>query len=238
MTAEVRPAWTTAEREAVYRLRHTVYVEQEGSTVRSAERKIRDGFDELPATTHLIALDRDRLVGAARVTLPSAAGLPTDGSLDVDPAPGRRRIAAAGMLCVDRSHRASPTLIWGLISLVHLWLVSARCSHLVGTFNPAVAMFFERAGARRLGADIVHPRLGLPSSPLLLDLDLATLDPTFRRLVRRYEVDLILRGCEGVGLSPEALLSQLGDRATEQQLLRIAARRLARPSDTDRAPAI
>ena len=166
---QIRPARTAAERDAIYNLRHTVYAEQERLFPARRDRRVCDSFDEIPSTTHLIALDDEQVVGAARVTLPSPAGLPTDGTFDFASAlPCRRHeVGSGGMLCVHHSHRSTPRPFWGLIGLAHLWLSSRGCSHMVGTFNPDVAKFFERVGARRLGADFTHPRLGVPVTPLV-----------------------------------------------------------------------
>jgi hypothetical protein len=189
VSVQVRPARTAAEREAVYVLRHTVWAEQEGKLPPRDDRRVRDGFDEIAATVQLIAVAEVDPIGAVRVTVPSPAGLPTDACFPFDSTLpcAREQVAAWGMMCIDRAHRAASKPFWGLIALAHRWMVASGCTHVIGTFNPDVAPFLERVGARRVGANITHPRLGIEAAPLILDLDLTTMNPTFASLIRRHQ---------------------------------------------------
>jgi hypothetical protein len=173
MSIRIRAARSAEELDAVYRLRHRIFAEEEGLFAPDPEGRVTDRFDALPSTVNLVAVEEGEVVGALRLTEPSPAGLPTDGWFDFDSAlPAEHAaVAAGGMLCVERSHRKCPRLFLGLVGMAAFWLASKGCSHVVALFRPKVAPVFEWVGGCSLTEPFVHEGLGLPVVPVMIPLD-------------------------------------------------------------------
>src|SRR5262249_8644014 len=141
-------------------------------------RTLIDDFDALPDTFTITALSDGELVGACRITLPSADGLPTDGWFDFSSALPEGAIVGAGSrLCLDRRRRDEADIFLGLIGVAQMRLEAAGVTHLVGLYDPLVAPIFEWIGARRVGPDFTHDGLALPVTPLMIRIAPETLTP-------------------------------------------------------------
>src|SRR5690348_877253 len=85
MTISIRPPRGTSELDAVFALRHRVYVEEERYFARRRGARIADRFDAFPTTLHVLAFVDGVVAGSLRVTEPSCAGHPADEFFDFAP---------------------------------------------------------------------------------------------------------------------------------------------------------
>lgn len=210
MSIRIKIARTAAEMDAVHRLRHRVFADEEGLFVPRPDGRVADRFDELAATVNLIAVDGDDVVGALRLTEPSPAGLPTDGWFDFSASLPSDGLAGAGsMLCVDRSHRGSQGVFLGLIGMAHMWVTSRGVSHVVGLFNPAVERIFSWCGGLRVAEPFVHEGLGLPVVAMVIDT--GNMAGRINAFVERQSIDHFLRSFEREFVSQGEAIIRAGD---------------------------
>lgn len=73
----VRKAAGQDELKAVFRLRYDSYL-RKGCISPNPDGIMFDEWDELPITTHFVAMERDQIVGAVRLIMDSAKGLPME----------------------------------------------------------------------------------------------------------------------------------------------------------------
>src|SRR5260370_7246565 len=85
MTIRVKLAQTTNELDQLFRVRHRVFVEEDGYMPERPGRRIYDHFDAFPTTANVIAIADGRVVGGVRFTEPSSAASPPDAPFDFVP---------------------------------------------------------------------------------------------------------------------------------------------------------
>jgi hypothetical protein len=223
MSIRIRAAQTAEELDAVYRLRHRVFSEEEGLFAPDPEGRVTDRFDALPSTVNLVAVDDGQVVGALRLTEPSPAGLPTDGWFDFSPAlPSECAVGAGGMLCVQRSHRECPRLFLGLVAMAHVWLLSKGCTHVVALFRPEVAPVFEWVGGTCLSEPFIHEGLGLPVVPVMITN--GAVNERLTEFSERQHVDHFLRSFEREFASEGEVIVRRGDVADDSAYVIIDGR--------------
>ena len=163
-------AQTTAEIDSVYRLRHLVFVEQEGLLRANPESRIYDRYDSFPSTVQMIALEQGQTVGAFRFSLDDSCGLPADEYFNfrqfVDP---DSRMMHTGMFCVHRDFRAEKIAI-GLILMAAYYAISNNVTHVVAPINPQIAPLLKRIGFQKVGEQFHDPHIDAQVLPLLLDI--------------------------------------------------------------------
>ncbi len=69
---------TSEEIDQVLRLRHRVFVEEEGLLEANEDRRIFDRYDAYPSTNMYAAMVDGEMIGSVRVTLDSQVGVPAD----------------------------------------------------------------------------------------------------------------------------------------------------------------
>ncbi len=82
MSFEIRLAVTSADLDAIFRLRHMVYAEEENLFARQMDRRISDRFDAFQETIHLMAFHKEQLVGSIRMIPTSEIGIPGEELFD------------------------------------------------------------------------------------------------------------------------------------------------------------
>lgn len=172
MAVRIKLATTAAERDALFRVRHRVYVEQCGYLPPRPDQRIYDRFDAFPDTTNVIAVADGQVIGGVRLAEPSAAGTPADEYFDFGPflPPDATRVGSASMLCLDHAHRHRKRLVSCMASVFYCLARQRRLSHILAPCNPEIEPQMFATGYRRVAAVFRHPS-GLAVSPLLLDLD-------------------------------------------------------------------
>lgn len=165
----VRPAVGLADHEAVYRGRHTVYVEEMGAMGARPFRRIRDRFDTQPHTLNLVA-DKGGVLGGARFVLDDGGGTTADRYFDFRPhLPEGAWVGAGSMLWMLPAARGTPGLIREMMDVGHRWLAEQGATHVLATVNPPVAPRFARVGYRSIGEPFLHGPDALPVQPMVLE---------------------------------------------------------------------
>ena len=189
MSVRIKIAETAEERDALFRARHRVYVEQGKYMPPRPEARICDRFDAFPTTTNLIVLDGREVVGGVRLTEQGPAGLPADGYFDFTsylPEP-RGRVGCASMLCLDRAYRHQKRLIPSLGGMLYALAMQRGITHLVAACNPEIEEPMRASGYCRV-APVFRHRSGLEVVPLLLDVN--QLGDCMAELLRRHCQDM------------------------------------------------
>lgn len=171
MTVRIKIATTADEHDALFRVRHRVYVEQDGYLPPRPDGRIYDRFDSFPTTTNLIAVAGGEVIGGVRLAEPCAAGLPADDYFDFGPCLPREgaRAGSASMLCMDRGYRHRKRVTRCLCSMFYYLATLRGLSHVLAPCNPAIEAAMLQTGYRRV-APVFRHGSGVDVSPLLLDL--------------------------------------------------------------------
>lgn len=197
MPVRIKIARTTADLDAVFRLRHQVYVEEEGYMTPHADLRIADRFDAFPTTVNIAALVDGRVVGSIRYVEPSVAGTPADEFFDFTPylPPEGARVGSASMLCVARDYRHVPRLKMAMIGMAHYWAISKGITHLLGPGNPEAESFLRRVmGYRPVAPRFYHEGKQLHTLPMIVCLD--DLDDAFLTFLHRQNIEHFLHSFE------------------------------------------
>lgn len=235
MGVRVRLAKEPEELSALMRLRYRVFVEEDGYLPPRDERMIHDFFDVLPTTSNLIALVDHEVVGGCRLTLNSAAGMPSDADFDFAPyLPEGARPAAGSLMCVTRSARMAPRLISGLLKMLFYRAHASRCTHLVALLNPRIRLMLERIGMRPVGEAFTDLK-GRQSLPMVANL--ADLSHTFRQFLARQDLSLWLDTFERAFFEDGEPIVEEGAYGDEAYLV-VGGRAAATAPDRDGQPQV
>jgi N-acyl-L-homoserine lactone synthetase len=185
MTVRVREARTSAELDAVFRLRHQVFVEEEQYMPARHDRRLADRFDAYPTSANIVALVDGRIVGSIRFMERSAAGLSTDEFYDFTEhfAPSATD-GCSGMLVVARDYRSTPRLVVSMMAMGYLWAASRGLTRLLGAINPERLDAFRATGYRQVAPQFHHDLRGLDVIPMVLEM--SSISPQYARFIRRH----------------------------------------------------
>jgi N-acyl-L-homoserine lactone synthetase len=185
MTVRIREARTSAELDAVFRVRHQVFVEEERYMPARDDRRIADRFDAYPSSTNIVALVDGRIVGSIRFMERSAAGLSTDEFYDfTQHFPPTARDGCSGMLVVARNYRSTPRLVVSMIAMGYLWAASRGLTRLLGAINPERLDAFRNTGYRQVAPRFHHERRKLDVIPMVLEM--SSISSQFASFIRRH----------------------------------------------------
>ena len=99
----------------IFRLRHEVFVEEEGDLAATDNGLLHDEFDAYPTTTHILVRVRGIPAATIRVTLGSSVGLPWD---RLDSLSGRSDSAhSVSLLACRTAERRKRGLLVGLLRM-------------------------------------------------------------------------------------------------------------------------
>ena len=185
MSFRVRIAATPRELDAVFRLRHRVFVE-EGYMDARPDGRILDQFDAYPGTANIVAVVADTVIGAVRYMQPTDGGSSVEEFFDPRPlAPQGARLAVGSLLVVDPACRGLPRLTVNLTAMGFYWAASHGLTHIVGVVNPVAEAGFAQSGFRRLGPVIHSDRIRRGAvQPMIADLE--SLSDRFSSFVRLH----------------------------------------------------
>lgn len=175
MPVHIRIASNAAELDAVFRARHTVYVNQGGYMKAREDGRIFDRFDCYPRTRNIVALEGGQVVGGVRVMIEDGAGTHADEYYDFRPhLPPGACVGSGSMLFVDQDFRGRPRLTSAMMDMYFYVAQTMGASHLVATVNPEVEQAFYRQGFKPIGAVQEAAEKGVKFRPAILPLpDLA-----------------------------------------------------------------
>ncbi|MDX1398112.1 MAG: GNAT family N-acyltransferase, partial [Oceanospirillum sp.] len=134
------------EIDAVLKLRHTVFSEEEELFSATSDLRVMDRFDTFSTSKNLIAVSDGAVIGSMRLTLDSEAGIPADEYYDFRRLlPEDARILNCGMYCVTKPFRGAKIAI-GLNLMASYFGVSNDVTHVVAPINPVIAKLVGRIG--------------------------------------------------------------------------------------------
>jgi hypothetical protein len=210
MTVRVRIARTTEELDAVFRLRHQVFVEEEHYMPPRSDRRIADRFDAYPTTANIVAIVEGRIVGAIRFLERSVAGVSTDEFFDFTPfVPAGICDGSSGMLVLARRYRSVPRLVVSMVGMGYYWAASRGIELLLGAINPERREAFLRSGYREVAPEFHHEERGLDVQPVILELD--AMSDRFLAFVKRQGIEHWLSSFERQFHSPGETVVRRGD---------------------------
>lgn len=186
MATRIQLATTPEELHQVFRLRHEVFVEEEGYMPPREDREVSDRYDHSERTLILMALVDGELAGTARLTLDGGLGTSADDYFDFtgQMVVARKQVGTGSQLCVHRRHRASRQLYSQLLGAFYSVASVFGMSHLKAVFNPEVGRLFAQAGWKPASDVFFSEKCGLPCLPMTLDL--TELSLRFRNFVERH----------------------------------------------------
>lgn len=195
MTVRIRIAASTVECDAVFRLRHQVFVEEGGYMPARPDQRLFDRFDAYPTTANVIAQADGRIVGSVRFTARAAVGSSTDEFFDFRPylPPGGREFAL-GMLVLERAFHHRRLLVEPMLSMGYLWCIRNGATHIVSALNPERRDAFLQRGWQPVGAQFASQDKGLPTLPIVLELD--QLEKRTRGFLQRHSLQHWLHSFE------------------------------------------
>ena len=174
MGIRIKVARSADELDCLFKLRHQVYVVEEGVMKPCSDGRIADRFDAFPTTVNFIALSPDGMVGNLRLCeLKERIGAPADEYFDFQPyiPDNCKSLVNAGMLCMSRRFRGKMRLSNNLIMMGIYWACSIGASHIFAPINPKAEAFFKRVGFKVTAPKFTHDKSGLKLLPMILDLN-------------------------------------------------------------------
>lgn len=170
MAVKITLAKDPAQTDAVLKLRHKVFCEEEGVMEPKEDGRILDRFDAYSTTRNLVALSGDEVIGSLRITLDSSIGIPADEYYDFRRfLPDDGITMNCGMYCVTKPFRGARIAL-SLILMATYYAVTHNVTHVVAPINPAISKLLGRVGFEVLDDEQTDPHTGLKFIPVLLDM--------------------------------------------------------------------
>jgi N-acyl-L-homoserine lactone synthetase len=187
MGVRIKVAQTAAELDALFKLRHRVFVE-EGYMAPTHDGRIADRFDAFPGTANIVALVDGEVIGGVRYMRPTEAGSSVEAFFDPAPlAPPGARLAIGSLLVLDPRFRGLSRVTFHMAAMGFYWGKSQGITHVIGVVNPDREEGFARSGFRRLGSVIQSERIRkVPVQPMIADVN--ALDDRFMAFLVRQDV--------------------------------------------------
>jgi N-acyl-L-homoserine lactone synthetase len=172
MSVRIRLARTAEDLDAVFRLRHRVFAEEEGIFGLQADGRVVDRFDTYPITGITLAEIDGHAVGTYRITEVTPVGTSTDEWYDFGPhLPSGTRAGAASLLAVEREFRERPGLVFSLLAMLYSWAANRGLTMLTAAVRPSVLPTATNHEWRTVGPQQVSSTHGLPFYPVVLRLE-------------------------------------------------------------------
>lgn len=195
MAVRIKLAETTAELDAVFRLRHQVMVEEEAYMPPRRDERIYDRFDAYPTTANVVAIVEERIVGSIRFIEETYAGTTAEEYFDFHPfLPPGARPCASSLLVVARDYRHVPRLTFAMNGMGYYWSLKRGLTHVLAPANPERRDAFIRSGHKVVAPEFFHSSKKLPVLPMILALD--ELEDRFLSFVTRQGIRQILDAFE------------------------------------------
>ena len=213
MSVCIRLAQSAEDLDAVFRLRHRVFSEQEGYFEAQGDGRVVDCFDAFPTTGIVLAEIDGHAVGTYRVTEYSSVGTSTDAWFDFRAhLPTNARAGAASLLAVDQALRDVPGLVFSMLAMLYSWASSRGLSVLTAAANPVIIDFATRHGWRPIGPKTFSADHGLSFVPIMLSL--SDLPDRFVRFFELHDKPQIFKRFERGFYQQGERLFSAGDSAT------------------------
>jgi N-acyl-L-homoserine lactone synthetase len=213
MGVRIKVAQTAAELDALFRLRHRVFVD-EGYMASTHDGRLFDRFDAFPGTVNIVALVDGDVIGGVRYMRPSEVGSSVEEFLDPTPhAPPGARLAIGSLLVLDPRFRGLPRVAFNMAAMGFYWGKSQGVTHIIGVVNPDREGGFVQSGFRRIGGVIHSERIRkVAVQPMIADIN--ALDDRFMSFLVRQDVAHWLQSFERQFHSPGETVIQHGEKGS------------------------
>ena len=173
MRVHVKVAKTPKEIDGVFRVRHKVFIEEDGKFPSQPDKRLYDFFDTIPSTVNIIAMVDDTVIGCLRMTELSDVGLPADHYFDFKPymPDNIGKLASVSMFALLSEYRSNMQLAYMLISMGCYWGISRDITHIITPINPDIASLIMRVGFKPLCDKVVGNVGGLEIIPMMLKVN-------------------------------------------------------------------
>ena len=185
-------AESAEDKEAIFKLRHRVFVEQEQRFHHQLPH-IVDMFDCFNETINIMAIKEENVIGSIRVVLDNSVGLPATEHYDFSPyiRSVEGKCACFGWLCTLKEYRNHPGLLIGLFKMAVHEMRKYGGTHVIATIHPPLMKLLQRSfNAIRVGKDFKSEGLGVPMTPAFLSPDTI---PSRAREIFDYTSNIILQ---------------------------------------------
>lgn len=166
----IREAKTPEALDALFCIRHTIFVEQARVMAARRRGRIYDRFDAFPDTINLIAWQQGTAVGGLRLVPAGPVGIPADQHFDFWPhLPEDARVGSASMFCMDQALDQRAGLTRALVGMFYLRALQRGLTHIVAPINPEMESTVVEFGYEAVGPVHTTPD-GLVIRPMVLQL--------------------------------------------------------------------
>ena len=204
MSIQIGLARTAADLDAVFRLRHDVFV-REGIFEANWSGRIVDRFDAVPGVVNVIARVGDEIIGSIRFMENSTQGGSADDWFDFTPClPEEGKLGSSSQLVVQEGLRDVPGLIFSMIAMGYGWCMQQGITHLTGAINPQIAEFCRRSGWEMVAEEFEHPGRKVPVQPGILKLD--NLNSRFQTFIEKQHIEHVFHSFERALYSDDVLV--------------------------------
>jgi N-acyl-L-homoserine lactone synthetase len=168
----IKIAQTAKELDALFALRHRVFVE-EGYMAPTHDGRITDRFDAFPTTANIIALVEGEVIGGVRYMRRCEVGSSVEEFFDPTSfAPPGARLAVGSLLVLDPRFRGVPRITFNMAAMGFYWGKSEGLTHIIGVVNPDREEGFLKSGFQRLGPTIASRRIQkVAVQPMIADIN-------------------------------------------------------------------
>lgn len=210
MPVHVKIAATAAEHDALFRLRHRVFVEQGRYLPPRPDGRFFDRYDAFPTTTNLLAIQNNEVIGGLRLAEPCAVGTPADDYFDYRAVlpHSESHVGSASMLCIERTLRGHQRVTRCLIGMFYCLAVQRGWTHVLAPCNPEIEAVMLDSGYRR-AAPVFQHHSGVAVSPLVLEL--AQLEERMIRFVRIHSQEFPWHSLERAFFLSGELVQRAGE---------------------------
>lgn len=187
MTVRIKVAQTTDELDAVFRLRHRVFIEDGGYMAPHADMRLYDRYDAFPTSVNIIAVVDERAVGTIRYMEKTSAGTSAEEYFDYSAfLPANARVGAVTLAAVEPEYRKTPRLTFALFAMGYYWAASRGITHILASANPERRESFLKSGYEIVAPIFHHDHKEVDVLPMILEL--ASLEDRFLTFVKTHDL--------------------------------------------------
>ncbi|CAM2010240.1 cytochrome P450 [Acanthopleuribacter pedis] len=211
MSVKIKVAEEDVTREALFRGRYQVYVEEMAAMPTNPDGLIIDRFDTFSATVNIACIAENEVVGGIRMTEKLAPlGTPADHLFDFSPyVPPEAPCAGSSMLFMRKEYRGRSELIMGLFLMGYFWAVKRGAEYLLAPVNPPVGAKLRRIGFTQVAEDCkAH---GLPIRPMVWDF--RQVNSIFLRFLEMQQLNTFALNFHREFFAPGEYIMRQGDTA-------------------------
>ena len=204
--------------DALFRLRHRVFVEQAGVMPPRPGRRIFDHFDAFPDTVNLIVRQGGEVVGGVRLVSAGPVGIPADQYFDFWPhLPEDARVGSASMFCMDQRLDQRAELTRALVGMFYLQALQRDLSHIVAPINPDMESIVVEHGYEAVGP--IQTTSGLVIKPMVLALSRLSSVQRVVGFVQRHHLTHFLGSFDRAFFSAGEHIIRAGTPASEAYVI-------------------